>query len=99
MGWKLIVDARGSISVSTGVASVYAAISDGVTIINETVNTPSAINLRASFAVCGVITGDNATHYIHMTFRTTNAANAAVIFNSSVNGAVPTLLLTLLPAN
>jgi len=99
VGWKLIVDARGSISVSTGVASVYAAILDGGEIVNSVVNTPSAISLRTPFSVQGVIVGDNATHNIRMAFRTTNAADAAVIFNSTINAAVPTLLLTLLPAN
>jgi hypothetical protein len=99
-GWKLAVNASGTAGVNTAVATVYAAIADGGTIVTEhqliPTNTLSANQLV--FSLSWAITGDGASHTVDLRFKTANAADSADIVNASSTNTA-SMVFTLMPSN
>ena len=97
-GWKLRITATGNVYVSTAAVQIVFAIFDGGTSLQEMVIIPpSAAASSDCFHLDYVIEGDGGTHYISLMFRTTNAADAANIRNSS--SQIPTMILEMTPSN
>jgi hypothetical protein len=109
-GWKLRIDANGSLGVNTAVVLVYVALADagatcgsgGVTALNGTVRryTPSTFGTAyaGGFATSYVLTGDGNPHSISLVAETTNGSDAWVVQNATAPIA-PAMVFTLMPSN
>jgi len=97
-GWKLSVQASGSIGSNTAAVTVAVSITDGGTKLQEV----SALGPVAAglipFSLSTIITGDGASHTIDLRFFTTNAADAVAILNAS-STQLPTMVFNLSPSN
>jgi hypothetical protein len=98
IGWKLSVQASGSIGSNTASVTVAVSITDGGTKLQEvTALGPTAAGL-IPFSISSIITGDGASHTIDLRFFTTNASDAVAILNASSN-QLPTMVFNLSPSN
>jgi hypothetical protein len=97
---NLSIVATGVATTDTGVAVVSVALDDGGTLLQETqVNPPVAgVSGAEPFTLAWVITGDGASHTIKLRAKTSNAADAWRILNSS-GSLTPSMVATLLPTN
>lgn len=98
-GWKLAVQAAGSIGVATAVVEVQVQILDNAAVVDLRRILPTGTSILPSgdFALLGAITGDGASHTVKLQYKTTNGADSAVITNASNEN--PTMLFTLTPSN
>jgi hypothetical protein len=97
-GWKLSVQASGTVGSNTASVTVAVSITDGGTKLQEiTALGPTAAGL-IPFSLSSVITGDGASHTIDLRFFTTNASDAVAILNAS-STQIPTMTFNLSPSN
>lgn len=97
-GWKLVINAAGTIFVSTAAASVFAALADGGTVFIESGVTPAGITAPQFWGFNWVINGDGASHTITLQAKTAAGADAWNIGNANAT-SVPQMVLTLVPSN
>lgn len=105
-GWKLVISVSGTGLTSTAVVNFFTAIADigttcggaGLTpLVEGQVGAPSTGN-PTTYAYNWVIIGDGNAHAISLLAKTTNAADAWLIANSS-STLKPTMVLVLMPSN
>ena len=105
VGWKLGVQASGSIGTSTAIVAASAALTDNAAcstanagLLTEAQVDAGAIGATAGFSLSWVITGDGAAHNVALQIKTANGADSALLLNSSAT-ALPTMTFTLMPSN
>jgi len=98
VGWKLTISAGGDITSNTAAVLVVMAIADGGVVIVESAVTPSAATVVSRINLVTAITGDGASHTVDLRFRTTNAADSAVLTNITAT-LTPTMVFLLTPSN
>jgi hypothetical protein len=97
-GWKLSVQASGSIGSNTAAVTVAVSITDGGTKLQEVTAIGPIAGGLVPFSLSSVVTGDGASHTIDLRFFTTNASDAVAILNAS-STQVPTMIFNLSPSN
>lgn len=108
-GWKLMVSASGVGQVNTAAVGISVALADagatctsgGVTGLNGSQRDfvpPAVATNDQPWHTQYILTGDGAAHSIALMARTSNAADAWVIINSSAISA-PSVTYTLMPSN
>ena len=97
VGWKLKIQAMGSCYVSTNVAFLELAISDGGTPLAVQVVVPGVVGSPMAFGVQYLLNGDGNSHTIRLQYKTFTAGDAISIFNQTL--AAPTMLFELTQSN
>jgi hypothetical protein len=97
-GWKLMINASGTASVSTAIASLGFALADGGNVVCEQFVVPQGTGLGTAFALNWIITGDGASHTVDLRYKTGAGADAVNISNNS-STLLPTMTFTLMPSN
>jgi hypothetical protein len=104
-GWKLGIQASGSIGTSTAIAVASAALTDNAAcatanagLLTEAQIDAGAIGATAGFSLSWVITGDGNAHNVALQVKTAAGADSVLLLNSSAT-ALPTMVFTLMPSN
>lgn len=103
-GWKLLINASGAVSSSTGAGGVNVALADGsadntgILISVALLPAISGAGQFSAWALTWAIAGDGASHTINLQFDTGNAADAAILVNSSAT-LKPMMTFLLVPSN
>jgi hypothetical protein len=105
VGWKLGIQASGSIGTSTAIAAASAALTDNAAcstanagLLAEAQVDAGAVGATAGFSLSWVITGDGNAHNVALQIKTAAGADSALLLNSS-STALPTMAFTLMPSN
>jgi hypothetical protein len=108
-GWKLKVEASGVLESVTAAVAQSIALADagttcaggGITALNgteRTITPPAAGIFDEGFQTQYVFTGDGAAHSLSLIAKTSNAADAWGVQNTSATVA-PSIIYTLMPSN
>jgi hypothetical protein len=104
-GWKLHISASGILGTATAAVVANVALTDNAAcstanagVLVESTVTGTAAAVLEPFALNWVITGDGAAHNVALQFKTSNAADAATLGNSTAT-LLPTMVFTLMPSN
>jgi hypothetical protein len=104
-GWKLEINASGGIGTTTAAVQANVALTDnaacatanaGILIENSVTGTAAAV--LEPWALNWIIVGDGLVHNVALQFKTSNAADAASLLNSSAT-STSTMVFSLLPSN
>lgn len=96
-GWKLGICVSGSFFTATSAVAQSLSLLDGSTLVEVPI-TSATTSTVTPFSLSWVITGDGASHTVKLQYKTSNAADAVEIANSSTT-IVPTMLFILSPSN
>lgn len=97
-GWKLLINASGTASVSSGATSLGIALADNGAVLVEQSVVPQAVASGSAFALNWIVPGDGASHAIDLRFKTGNGGNAVNIANSTSTNT-PVMTFALMPSN
>lgn len=99
-GWKLMIWAAADAGVLTAAVAVYVAISDGGTPLTECEILPQAVigtSIKRA-ALVDMVVGDGNPHTITLQYKTSNAADAVELLNTSAT-LTPHMTFLLTPSN
>jgi hypothetical protein len=97
-GSKLLIQAQGSVTTLTAVATASVNLTDGTcgsgTILQELQSVPTAATNPESWSLGYIFTGDGASHTINLCYKTSVGADSVSILNSS-SSLLPTMTFML----